>query len=142
MNCEFLHQNILHYLDKTLGKVEADSIEKHLTQCKSCAELLIEVSATYATTELDRTRSANSEFSINLMRSFRRMEDPTSLSIIPQILKPLAIAASISLGIIIGNTELDLILGQNEVIDLSENFTPATAEDYSVWTLLEDEDGN
>jgi hypothetical protein len=59
------------------------------------------------------------------------------------VLKPLAIAASIALGIMIGNGEIDVLnitVDDTEII--SENFTPVLPADYSLWITMNDDNGS
>ena len=67
----------------------------------------------------------------------------TVIPIIYNALKPIAVAASIALGIIIGNGELT-VLDNNSISgeDQDYTFTAATPSDYSVWQSFEEDYGN
>ena len=59
------------------------------------------------------------------------------------VLKPLAVAASIALGIMIGKGELDILTNQENDIELaSENISLVMPADYSVWATINEDDGS
>ena len=142
MNCKTLPSKILFYLDLELDKSELQSFDAHLSQCISCKTIFNSIASTYKIIEIENHWTASPTFYTRLIEKYKSSSKPRSVSIVMNILKPLAVAASISMGILIGNGELEVILTQNTEAELAEGFAPSIAEDYSVWTLLNDEDGN
>lgn len=125
-----------------LSGFKTKAIEDHINQCIECRELLVILSSTYKLVDVENKWSASPSFYPGLIEKKMKLKSIGVTSLAMKFIRPLAVAASISLGVIIGNGELDLLLEQNAELELTESFTPLSAEVYSVWALLNDDGGN
>ena len=143
MNCDKVSENMLSYLDHELSEERSIEFDKHLDKCLSCKILFEELSSTYQIIEVEKNIPIDPFFYHKLTTRLQNKKQEQSNNIFMNVLKPLAVAASIALGIIIGNGELDLLANQeNDVILASENLGLVMPEDYSVWATINEEDGS
>ena len=142
MNCQFVDNHLIEFLEEGLESRSYNDIKNHLAECSSCRQLVDDVSKTYALADKPATIKASDDFT---EKTIRRLNKPEAkvVSLVYQVLKPIAVAASIGLGILIGNGELS-ILEMNEVSvqDNSDLMGLASPSDYSVWQPLSEEYGN
>lgn len=143
MDCNKTSINIFFYLDNELSKDERIKFKAHLNECPQCNALYENVASTYKIIGLENQLKANPFFYHKLKTKLETKEESRLINIFSTVLKPLAIAASIALGIIIGNGELDVL---NIVVDdteiISENFTPVLPADYSLWITMNEDNGS
>lgn len=142
MKCDFINENILDYLDDQLDPESRESFEDHLSQCHSCQNLVSEIRLTYQLVTEDRQLSIGESFVEDTISRLHKKEARV-IPMLSNVIKPIAVAASIALGIIIGNGELS-VLSSNSIVSEEEqlSLSVATPSDYSVWQNLEEEYGN
>ena len=143
MDCDKISNNIFFYLDKELSEDERLKFEAHLNECPQCKALYENVASTYKIIGLENQLAANPFFYHKLKTKLETKEESRVINIFSTVLKPLAIAASIVLGIMIGNGELDILnitVDDKEII--SENFTPVLPADYSLWVTMNEDNGS
>jgi hypothetical protein len=143
MDCDKISNNIFFYLDNELSEEGRIKFEAHLNECPQCNALYENVASTYKIIGLENQLAANPFFYHKLKTKLETKEESRVINIFSTVLKPLAIAASIALGIMIGNGELDVLnitVDDTEII--SENFTPVLPADYSLWITMNEDNGN
>ena len=143
MDCDKISNNIFFYLDNELSEEGRIKFEAHLNECPQCKALYENVGSTYKIIGLENQLQANPFFYHKLKTKLETKEESRVINIFSAVLKPLAIAASIALGIMIGNGELDVLnitVDDTEII--SENFTPVLPADYSLWITMNDDNGS
>ena len=143
MNCNKILNNILFYLDKELVEAERIEFESHLQECTECRDLYDNVASAYNIIAAENQISVNPFFYHKLKTRLETKEESRVITIFTAVLKPMAIAASIALGIFIGNGELDLLnIPDNEIELAAESFTPVLPADYSLWITMNEDDGS
>jgi predicted anti-sigma-YlaC factor YlaD len=143
MDCKIIADNILFYIDKELDSELSKQFEEHLNNCAECKLLYQRIEGSYSKIELVKELNPNPFFYSRLITKLEKNKEKRTLQIFVNALKPLAIAASIGLGIIIGNGELDLLAEPEIEIELaSDEFVPVLPSDYSVWITMNEENGN
>jgi len=143
MNCDKFSENILSYIDDELTIEQTSEYGEHLAKCSSCQHLLTEISATYQLIEVEKNLPKNPFFYHKLKTQLQSTNQEKANNIFMNVLKPLAVAASIALGIMIGNGELDILSNQENDINLaSEEIGLIMPADYSVWTTINEDDGS
>jgi predicted anti-sigma-YlaC factor YlaD len=143
MNCDKTLNNILFYLDNELIEIERAQFEKHLHECPQCEALYASVASTYNIILAENQVEVTPFFYHKLKIKLETKEESSVIKIFTAVLKPIAIAASVTLGILIGNGELDLLnTPENEIEQASESFTPVLPADYSLWITLNEDNGN
>ena len=143
MNCEDFAENIVFYLDGELSPAARKRFDHHKTSCPNCQALFTEVAATYQTIATAEEVPASPFFYHKLQARLAREQTTQQTGRVISLLKPLAVAASIGLGIIIGNGELEMLLNQdNELEVAAQDATLATPADYSVWVTLNEDYGS
>ena len=143
MDCKIISNNILFYLDNELVEDERIKFDSHLEACPQCNSLFESVASTYKLISVENQVAANPFFYHKLKARLETREESRVINIFNNVIKPLAVAASITLGVIIGNGELDLLnitVDDTEII--SENFTPVLPADYSLWITMNEDDGS
>lgn len=143
MDCTKFTEFIIPYLDQEVDETTRIKFEQHLTDCASCTKLFENLKATYGVIEVERNLPANPFFYSKLLNKLEEPREAKVISLITAALKPIAVAASISLGILIGNGELDMTTtSDTELETLTEIIVPQTPSDYSVWITMNDNYGN
>ena len=143
MDCNKILNNTLLYLDNELVEDDRVKFELHLKECSVCEAIYENIAATYKIIETDNLVEANPFFYHKLKMKLEAIDESRVITIFTTVLKPLAVAASITLGIIIGNGELDTLnISTDDSEIVSENFTPVLPADYSLWITMNDEDGS
>lgn len=143
MDCNKILNSALLYLDNELVEDDRVKFESHLKECAECEAIYENIAATYKIIETDNLVEANPFFYHKLKMKLEAKDESRVITIFTTVLKPLAIAASITLGIIIGNGELDTLnISTDDSEIVSENFTPVLPADYSLWITMNDEDGS
>jgi len=143
MDCEKYSNKILFYLDKELSKEEVMNFELHLSNCPQCKHLYEQLASVYKIISQENSFKASPFFYNKLKIKIESDKERKIISIFTMALKPLAVAASIALGIIIGNGELSMLNSSDDEIDMvSQNITPPLPADYSVWTNMNEDNGN
>jgi len=143
MNCDKFSENILSYIDYELTQEQTSEFDEHLGKCSSCKHLFAEVSATYQLIEVEKNLPKNPFFYHKLTTQLQNNNQEKANNIIMNVLKPLAVAASIALGIMIGNGELDILSNQENDINLaSEEIGLVMPADYSVWATINEDNGS
>ena len=135
--------NILFYLDNELGEQERLNFIAHLKECSQCMAIYEEVALTYKVIGVENKFEGSPFFYHQLKTRLEAKDDKQAVGIFSLVLKPLAIAASITLGIMIGNGELNLLnitLDDSEIA--SEEFTPVLPADYSLWVTMNEDNGS
>jgi predicted anti-sigma-YlaC factor YlaD len=143
MNCKIISNNIFFYLDNELSEEKRINFESHLKLCPQCKVLFENVASTYNLILEENQVAVNPFFYHKLKAKIETKEESHIIKVLSNVLKPLAIAASVALGIMIGNGELDVLnitIDDTEII--SENFTPVLPADYSLWITMNEEDGS
>ena len=141
MNCHFINDNIIAYLEQELSKSNTALFDNHLAKCETCQQLVTEVQLTYQLAVKPKDFGVSESF---VEETINRMNRPEAriIPMIFQALKPIAVAASIGLGILIGNGELSVLhsaeYGDEEslVVDITDTSV------FSVWQSLEEDYGN
>lgn len=142
MNCHFINEHLINYLDDQLDQSSRQEFTEHLNNCSACRDLVTEVGLTYKLVSEPQDIIVSEQFVDNTISRLNKKE----ARIIPMFynaLKPIAVAASIALGIIIGNGELTIL--DNEIItgeDQEYTLSVASPSDYSVWQSFEEDYGN
>ena len=143
MDCDKILNNILFYLDNELVETERVEFESHLHECPECKTLFNNVAATYKIITVENQVEVNPFFYHKLKTKLETKQKSRVISIFSTILKPIAIAASVTLGIMIGNGELDVLNTPDNEIELaSESFTPVLPADYSLWITMNEDNGS
>ena len=143
MDCDKFTELIIPYLDLELDTVRKSAFENHMEQCASCATLFRNVQLTYAIIDEERSIKASPDFYQKLVNELERDNKPKIISLLSTVLKPLAVAASVALGIMIGNGELEeVILSDTEFDVVSETITPIAPADFSIWVTMNENYGN
>ncbi|MEN8248576.1 MAG: zf-HC2 domain-containing protein [Bacteroidota bacterium] len=143
MDCKIVTDNILFYLDKELDEDLRIQFEDHLAQCADCKELYQKVEATYGSINLVKELDPDPFFYTRFEARLEKQQENRAVHVFFNVLKPLAVAASIALGIFIGNGELDLLtIPDNEIELASEEFAPVLPSDYSVWITMNEDNGS
>ena len=143
MDCNKISKNIIFYLDNELSEDGRIEFEAHIHECPQCMNLYENVASTYKLIAVENNIEANPFFYHKLKTRLETKEESSLINIFSTVLKPLAIAASIALGILIGNGELDILnitVDDTEII--SESFTPVLPADYSLWITMNEDDGS
>jgi len=143
MNCINISDSLTQYLDGNLGGSSLQVFSEHLKNCPDCLNLVNEVEASYKLLDSKSKIKVSSDFYETTLSSLNKDKNIRVRSIIYNVIKPIAVAASIGLGILIGNGELEVQssseLQYEEIADLITAPTPAT---YSVWESIDTENGN
>ena len=143
MDCSKCLNNILFYLDKELSEVDRLMFDAHLKECPQCNNVFAEVAATYGLIAAENQLETSPFFYHKLKTKLETKEEDKVIKLFSALLKPIAIAASITLGILIGNQELDVLNSDVEDSEIAdENFTPVLPADYSVWISMNEEYGS
>lgn len=143
MDCDKISNNIFFYLDNDLSEDGRIKYEAHLNACPQCKALYENVASTYKIIALENQMEANPFFYHKLKTKLETKEESRVINIFSTVLKPLAIAASITLGIMIGNGELDVLnLAEDDTEIISKNFTPVLPADYSLWITMNEDNGS
>ncbi len=143
MDCDKHRNNILFYLDNELNEPERVSFDAHINECAQCKALYENVASTYKLIAVENKIEVSPFFYHKLKTKLAAKEEKQLINIFSTVLKPLAIAASIAFGIMIGNGELDLLdisVDDSEVA--SEDFTPILPADYSLWITMNEDNGS
>jgi anti-sigma factor RsiW len=141
MNCLFINDNIIAYLEQELSKPDRTLFDNHLAKCETCQHLVAEVQLTYKLVEKPKDFSVSESFVEETINKMHKQE-ARIIPMIFQALKPIAVAASIGLGILIGNGELSVLNSasysdeESLVVDITET------SEYSVWQSFEEDYGN
>lgn len=138
MNCDFIHENILDYLDGKLHDPDLGRFKSHLTGCGQCNELVKEIRLTYQFAERPINLQVRDSFVEKTTEQAFRQE-ARIVPMLYQVLKPIAVAASIGLGILVGNGELTMLNTEdNSITNESVVMSTTAAADYSLWQSFED----
>jgi hypothetical protein len=143
MNCNTTLDNILLYIDNVLAEEERIQFESHLQECTECEVLYKNIAATYNIIETENQLPASPFFYHKLITKLEAKKENRAIRMLPIILKPLAVAASIALGVMIGNDELAILnieVDDSEIV--SESFTPILPADYSLWVTMNEDNGS
>ena len=142
MNCQLIDENVIEYLEKSLDKDTTSAFESHLNQCTHCEELVKNVRLTYNLIDQPLKIQAGPEFVGKTIARLNKPE-PKVISIFYNVLKPIAVAASIGFGILIGNGEMSILKNSDEIISTeSTALGLASPTDYSVWQSLNESYGS
>lgn len=143
MNCNNFSDYLLPYIDQELIEEQSLMFSKHMNDCTTCKQLFNDVSATYQLIEIEKSLPKNPFFYHKLIAKIQHQKQDIATNIFMNVLKPIAVAASIALGIMIGNGELDVLTNQENEIELaSENISLVMPADYSVWATINEDDGS
>ena len=143
MNCNNFSDYILPYIDQELTEEQSSMFTEHMNSCATCMQLFNEISATYQLIEIEKSVPKNPFFYHKVLSKIQHQKQDLASNILMSVLKPLAVAASIALGIMIGNGELDILTNQENDIELaSENISLVMPADYSVWATINEDDGS
>jgi hypothetical protein len=143
MNCDKILNNILFYLDNELVEEDIVRFESHLHECPQCKDLYDNVVSTYNIIGEENQLEVNPFFYHKLKTKLEAKKEGSAIKIFTTLLKPIAIAASVTLGILIGNGELDLLNTTDNEMDLaSEGFAPLLPADYSLWITMNEDNGS
>ena len=117
--------------------------EAHIHECPQCKPLYENVASTYKIIALENQMEANPFFYYKLKTKLDTWEESRVINIFSTILKPLAVAASIALGIMIGNGELNVLnISTDDTEIISKSFTPVLPADYSLWITMNEDNGS
>lgn len=141
MDCQFINDNIIAYLERQLSKSDAEIFDEHLTTCNTCQQLVAEVELTYQTARKPAEFQVRVNFVDETINKMNKKEGRI-IPLIYQALRPIAVAASIGLGILIGNGELVVLDSAEYDEDESLVVDITYPENYSVWQSLEEDYGN
>jgi predicted anti-sigma-YlaC factor YlaD len=141
MDCQFINENVIDYLEKQLSREDLEKFEAHLADCKGCQQLVADIRLTYMLAVKPQDFRVSENFVDKTVARVKRNE-ARLVPLVYRVLKPLAVAASIGFGILIGNGELAILdsnldYAQDETIVL----TVSTPSNYSVWQTLEEDYG-
>jgi len=143
MDCLKFRELIIPYLDEEVDPITKIEFENHLKNCTSCKALFTSVRSTYTLIEKERVRPENPFFYNSLIIKLNEPKESKVIELVTTILKPLAVAASITIGILIGNGEVSLnTTSDTDLEAISETIVPLTPSDYSVWITMNDYNGN
>ena len=138
MNCEFINANILDYLDNQLGETDMHIFQNHLEECAQCRQLVNEIRQTYQFAQRPDDFHVSSSF-INEATAAAFKQEARVVPMLYRVLKPIAVAASIGLGILIGNGEWAILYSESNINDdEAVAISTTSASDYSLWQTLEE----
>lgn len=142
MDCQFINENIIDYLEKELNPEDQMKLASHLESCPSCQHLVNEVRLTYQLAARPPAFQISEDFVDQTILRLHKKE-ARIIPLVYQALKPIAVAASIGLGIMIGNGELSVLnsTGSNTLEDALV-LSVSTPASYSVWQTLEEDYGS
>ena len=141
MDCQFINENLISYLEGALIPDDLDKFKAHLAQCDSCKRLVQEVGKTYLLAEKPADFSVNEDFAEQTLARWQQGE--SRLVPLYRVLKPIAVAASIGLGILIGNGELSILnSNNNSTQDEALVMSVSAPTEYSVWQTFEEDYGS
>ena len=142
MNCQVIEEHLIEYIEGTLDPTLVEVYKKHLSSCQNCTNILFEVKKTYAILAKPIRITTNSTFTEETIERLNK-KDAKVIQLFYQALKPIAVAASIGFGILIGNGELS-VLSTSDSITETDNYimSSTTPTDYSVWQSFNEEYGN
>lgn len=143
MNCKNINDSLISYLEGSLEKSELKEFSSHIKSCDECYHVLNEVNKTYRLIDIKRKINVSDDFYQSTLSNLKKDKKTRIRNIFYNAVKPIAVAASIGLGILIGNGELIIqsspIIEDTEIGDL---MTPSTPSAFSVWESLDIENGN
>ncbi len=143
MNCTQFNTKIIPYLDHELTEPIEIEFEAHLDKCTECKILFNQIRSSYALIDSEREFIVSNSFAESVLTKIQTQESTKVVHLFSRIMKPLAVAASISLGIIIGNGELAVLTDNDDiVIEVSDVVLPGAPSEYSIWTTMIAENGN
>jgi anti-sigma factor RsiW len=143
MNCKTTLGNFIFYLDNELSAEDRVKFEAHLHNCSPCYQAFAAFSSSYQIIALENSFEVSQNFYFKLKAKLSAKGSDKPFILVTRVLKPLAIAASITLGIIIGNGELQLLSTPEAEIEMAaDNLTPAIPADYSIWITMNEDNGN
>ena len=142
MSCQFINDNIINFLEHKLGESDLDKFNSHLATCNSCQHVITEVQLTYHFAKKPVNFRISDDFVENTIARIKKPETRV-IDLVYNVLKPIAVAASIGLGILIGNGELSML--ENNIEYTEEEsivLSVAAPSDYSLWQSLDESYGN
>lgn len=143
MDCENINESVIHYLDGHLTDSELKAFNAHLNGCDECTRLFDEVNKTYSLIDIKKKIDVSDDFYLSTLSGLKKDKQTRIRSIFYNVLKPITVAASIGLGILIGNGELSLLLSSEiENEEISNLMSPSTPAVFSVWESLDIDNGN
>ena len=141
MNCQFINEHVIDYLDENLNRDEIARFESHLSGCNECRDLVKEIRLTYELASVPTMLKVSENFvEATVDRLFKK--EAKVLPIFYRVIKPLAVAASIALGVIIGNGELTVLNNSAYNDEESVVLTITNGADFSVWQSFENDYGS
>jgi predicted anti-sigma-YlaC factor YlaD len=141
MNCQLINENIIDYLEGNLANREQAKFENHLSGCANCQALVNTIGITYSLARKpDELKVSNDFVDETINRLYRK--EARVVAMFYTVLKPMAVAASIGLGIIIGNGEVSLLQNTNYSEQEAIVMSLTNGSDYSVWQSFEEDYGN
>ena len=141
MNCQFIYENVIAFLENQLSKDDMIKYQAHLGECPTCREAVEEIKLTYALAVRPPDLSVSDDFVDNTMARMYKQESRV-VPLVFQMLKPVAVAASIALGIIIGNGELVVLENSTYSEEEALVYSATASTDYSVWQSIDENYGN
>jgi predicted anti-sigma-YlaC factor YlaD len=141
MDCHFINENIIDYLEHQLNDSDKMAFDAHLNSCKTCSRLVADVGQTYQLAKPPKDLKISPDFVESTLRRVNKKETRI-VPLLYQALKPIAVAASIGLGILIGNGEMSILNSNSYSEDETLYLSTTTSSDYSVWQTLEEDYGS
>jgi len=143
MDCNEFSNNILFYLDGELSLKEVTRFEAHLANCDACKLIFDNIAAIYRVVNTEKELQPNPFFYHKLKIRLKNSRHHKTKKILFNVLKPLAVAASIALGIIIGNGDPSNLNTETNDIEIAvQDVALVTPADYSLWISMNEDDEN
>lgn len=130
-------------MDNELTSELVREFEAHKNECEECKVLFDQIRLSYAIIDREREFTVSDSFAQSILPKLQSQENTKVVHLISNIMKPLAVAASIALGIIIGNGEVAVLIDSDDiVVEVSDVVIPGAPIDYSIWATINEDNGN
>jgi anti-sigma factor RsiW len=97
MNCQFVENTILFYLDNELRDKDRKAFEQHIEQCPECRNLVNEIGKTYEHANHYPAVQIDESFTNKV---FEKIENKTPVIQLPVLVKKWLVAAGVAIAIV------------------------------------------
>ena len=138
MNCQEAELLFIDHLDNTLSSQVSGELSQHIHNCASCSAQFAQLTATYRLIEQEKEMPVNPFFYTRVKARLEAEAQPKQLvTRLTQVLKPLAVAASIFIGLYIGSGEIAMLALEQDETEVGEEFLLPADYDEMLLTFVE-----
>ena len=127
MKCKEINKKLIFYIEDSIDETEKSEIEKHLSECKSCAADLSILKLSFQSIEIETQTEGNSFVSTQILAKIESKKQKKS--VLKYVFQPVIATLVVFVGIWIGqnisnnyfNNQSDIVQNQNN-IELSEQY--------------------